>query len=162
MKKLILLAALASAIAAFSCQSVDDTRIPATAVYLPFTDAGVWAVYGVSGALDAHSFVKSERIPTGYPYTELSATGFGGILLVGDFDGNPVAYDLACPVEVKPSVRVGIDRDQSVAVCPVCGSTYDVFRLGHPLSGPAAESGYALARYRVGPSQSGVYMAVTL
>ncbi len=148
-------------IAATGCNSVDDTRIPPRPVYIPFGDVGVWNTYGVAGALSSRSFIKSSRIPAGYPYTEVSATGFGGVLLVGDFDGTPRAFDLACPVEVKADVRIAVDRDAAVAECPVCHSVYDVFRLGQALSGPAAEMGYGLTRYNVGASASGIYMAIT-
>ena len=32
----------------------------------------------------------------------MTYTGFGGILLVTDMSGSPLAYDLACPVECTP------------------------------------------------------------
>ncbi len=78
-----------------------------------------------------------------------------GVVLVGDFVGDPQAYDLSCPVEVKRDVRISIDPDQAVARCAVCGSTYDVFRQGAPLSGKAAEKGYAMRKYRVGIKTDG-------
>lgn len=148
-------------VALAGCNSVDDTRIPASAVYIPFSDVGVWNTYGVAGALSSRSFIKASKLPSGYPYTEVSATGFGGVLLVGDFNGEPRAYDLACPVEVKASVRIAVDIEAAVAECPVCHSVYDVFRFGGPLSGTAAEKGYALTRYSVGATASGLYMLIT-
>lgn len=143
------MASLLLAVVAAACHSVDDTRIPALPVHIPFNTVGEWNIYGVSGALSWRRFIKSERQPEGFPYTEISATGFGGVLLVSDFDGAYRAYDLACPVECKRDVRIIVDTDMFVGRCPVCGSTYDIFRVGNPLSGPAAEHSYGLTRYSV-------------
>lgn len=145
----IIIAAVLAGIAAISCQSVDDTRIPPAQVSISFTTVGDWNVYGVAGALSARRFIKSDRVPADFPYSDMSATGYGGVLLVSDFDGVYKAYDLSCPVEKKRDVRIVVSSELSVGECPVCHSTYDVFRLGSPLSGEAAERGYALTRYRV-------------
>ncbi|MDE7135736.1 MAG: hypothetical protein K2N91_03815, partial [Muribaculaceae bacterium] len=84
------------------------------------------------------------------------------VLLCTDIHGTPVAYDLACPVEVNPTVRVVINSEKLEAECPVCHSTYDVFaNNGIPTGGVAASDGYALRRYRVGAGASGQYMIVT-
>ncbi len=144
-----------------SCDTVDDTRIPVRPVFISFTDVGVWNTYGVAAALDYRSFIKDSRLPSGFPYTAQSATGFGGVLLVCDFDGAPHAFDLACPVEMKADVRIAVNSQEAVAECPVCHSVYDVFRLGQPLSGKAAEQGYGLTRYSVVSSAGGAYMTVT-
>lgn len=143
------MAAVLAGIAAISCQSVDDHRIPPAPVHISFPTVGDWNVYGVAGALSSRKFIKSDHIPVDFPYADAAATGFGGVLLVSDFDGNYRAYDLACPVEAKRDVRIDVDREMNVGECPVCHSTYDVFRFGNPLSGEAAEHGYALTRYRV-------------
>lgn len=157
-----IIAALLGALFLSACDSVDDERIPSMPVRIDFPTVGDWQRYGVAAALDSRSFIKADRIPQGFPYTEMSATGFGGILLVCSFDNNPLAYDLSCPVEVKPSVRVSVDKENNVARCSVCGSAYDVFRTGAPLSGPAADKGYALTRYRVGPGADALqYMVVS-
>ena len=148
--------------AASACDSVDDDRIPVMPVQITFNTIAEWNIYGVGGAMDYRRFIRDERIPANYPYTAMTYTGFGGVLLTCDVLGNPMAFDLACPVERKQSVRVQINRDEYVAECPVCHSTYDVFsRPGTPLSGPAANDGYALRRYRVGPSQGGAYMLIS-
>lgn len=144
------------------CQHLDDDRIPPAPVLIQFSNVAVWDAYGVPGALDWRRFIKSERVPADYPYTAMSATGFGGVLLCGDINGNPVAYDLACPVECSSSVRVFIDVEALVAECPKCHSTYDVFSLeGHPLSGEAARMGYGLRRYHVTPGPQGEYRVIT-
>lgn len=145
-----------------ACHRIDDTRILPARAWLVFNSVAEWNLYGVPGALDHRSFVKDERLPANYPYTAVSATGFGGILLCGDINGQAVAYDLACPVECRSTVRVFVDGEANVAECPVCHSTYDVFTLGgYPLSGVAAQRGYGLRRYYVHPGPQGEYLVVS-
>lgn len=135
-----------------SCDRVDDQRIPAVPVQIVFTDAGMWNLYGVGGALQHRRFIKTATIsePAGFFYTASTFTGYGGVLLVGDIMGDPKAYDLSCPYECSPDVRVAIDRESHLAVCPKCQSAYDVFEnQGLPVSGPAAQRGYSLRRYGV-------------
>lgn len=140
----VLLAAVA-----VSCDSIDDERLPPAPVRLTFANIGEWNVYGVGGALDHRRFIRELKIPANFNYTELSYTGFGGILLVGDINGEPQAYDLACPVECRSDVRVSV-TDGSYAECPKCHSTYEIFtNFGYPLSGEAAKRGYGLTRYKV-------------
>lgn len=140
----------------FSCHTVDDDRIPYAPVRIPFATDAVWEVYGVPGALQHRRFILAEGIPQGYPYTSLCYTGFGGVLLCGDIHGNPVAYDLSCPVERSRSVLIIVDEEKNNAFCPHCHSVYDVFsNFGVPIAGEAAEKGYALRRYVVTPGQQG-------
>lgn len=147
-------------IAAASCHKVDDDRTPYAPVYIPFSTSGDWDTYGVNGAMLHNRFIKSERVPQGYFYTDLAQTGFGGVLLASNFSGEPRAYDLSCPVECRRDVRVEIDGE--VALCHTCGSTYDVFNSGAPISGPAAQHHYGLTRYNVGPgSATGIFMVIT-
>ena len=158
--RLLTIAAVGAALAA--CHSVDDDRIPYMPVSLSFATQGDWVTYGVGGAVESKRFIKPSE-PAGFPYTTLSATGFGGILLVCDYNGEYRAYDLACPVEVRSSVRINVitNSGEPRGECPVCHSTYDVFRYGGPLSGPAAKEGYALTHYFVGPGLHGEYMLVS-
>ncbi|MCM1336470.1 MAG: hypothetical protein NC187_05480 [Candidatus Amulumruptor caecigallinarius] len=133
------------------CDKADDERIPSSAVYLPFT-TGLWNVYGVAGAGSWGYYSKSQGEPQGFPYAAMHETGFGGILLVTDYLGSPVAYSAACPVERSNRFHLDVTdvEGKSVAMCPECGSTYDVFaNQGTPLSGPAHEKKYALTRYKV-------------
>lgn len=161
MKKTLSLLLL-SAAALSACHSVDDDRIPQVDVYIPFNSQPEWTVYGVAGACDHKRFIKQERIPANFPYQAMCYTGYGGVLLCTDIHGNPIAYDLACPVEVNPTVRVFIDTENLQAECPVCHSTYDVFsNNGTPTGGVAASHGYGLRRYRVGAGAAGQYMIVT-
>lgn len=151
------------------CQSVDNERIPNMVVNISLSDAGVWNTYGVAGFGSHRNFIfngTGNSQPAGFPYTSKSATGFGGVLLIEGLDpynnlgAYPLAYDLACPVERKADVRVIIDSENYVAVCPQCGSVYDVtMAAGAPIGGEAATGKYkyALKMYRVVPSGNGGY-----
>lgn len=141
-----------------ACGSVDDKRIPNAPVNLVFNDAGVWSVYGLGGAMQHKRFIREDRIPADFPYTASSYTGYGGLLLVSDYYGNLVVYDLACPVECRRDVRVAVDTELNVAACPVCHSTYAIFEnFGSPLSGLAAEREYGLTKYNIRPTATGGY-----
>lgn len=145
-----------------SCHELDDDRVPLYPVSVVFPTVAQWDVYGVAGAMDYRRFIIQERVPENFPYTAVSQTGYGGVLLVCDVAGQPKAFDLSCPVEARPDVRVHIDRENNIAVCDGCGSTYDVFSLdGHPISGPASRQGFGLRRYRVGPGRGGDYMVIS-
>lgn len=143
---------LCIAVSAAGCSRIDDTRLPAVSVNIVFTSQGMWERYGVNGALDTRSFIRTRTFtsPVDFPYTDATYTGFGGVLLVSNLYGMPIAYDLACPYEAKADIRIRVDKDALDAECPVCHSTYDIFGgEGRPTSGPAAERGYGLTRYRV-------------
>lgn len=156
------------AILTSACESVDSDRIPNMPVSINMADAGMWNSYGVAGFGSLKRFILSPglREPSGFPYSQTSATGFGGVLLIEGMDpyemttGVPLAYDLACPVEMKQDVRIHVTGDLYEAVCPVCGSRFDVtMGGGAPLSGPAASGDrrYGLRRYRCIPSGIGGY-----
>lgn len=165
--KLVRMAALALVVAAASlclqsCHHLDAHRINVSYVNVTFLTVGDWDFYGVSGAGQYKRFILKDKIPAGFPYTAMSSTGLGGILLCTLYTAEPVAYDLACPVECRADVRVFVNEDHE-AECPKCHSRYYIFESpGHPISGPAAEEGYALQVYRVGPGPRGEYMVVSL
>lgn len=143
-----------SALLLAGCHSVDiKDDVVWGRVYVPFVNIGDWELYGVSGALQSRRFIKSQRVPADYPYSDYSATGFGGVLLVRTVNSDCMAYDLACPVEHSPQTLVYVDAETNYAKCPRCGSVYDVFALdsapGYPLGGPALKDGYGLTVYRV-------------
>ena len=143
------------------CKHLDTDRIPPAPVRLAFNTVADWNTYGVPGALGHRRYIKSERIPGNFPYTALSQTGFGGVLIVGDIMGAPRAYDMACPVECKPDVRIVVDEEAAKAYCPKCHSVYDIFtNYGQPLSGPAHDYGYGLQQYYIGAGNQGEYMVV--
>lgn len=151
------------------CHEVDDDRIPLMPVNINMSDPGMWNTYGVSGFGISRDFIKdaSTVVPSDFPYTADSRTGFGGVLLIGGMDpysaqtSAVLAYDLSCPVERQPGIRVYVDPVTYVAVCPICGSHYDVTMAGGaPLSGPAAskKKNYGLKRYRCLGTQYGGYL----
>lgn len=155
------LAIVAGMLLLAGCTHIDDTRIPAAPVRIVFNSVGEWNLYGVAGAGDYRKFIKQERVPDGYPFTAMTYTGFGGVLLICDIHSNPVAYDLACPVECRADVRINVLADELKAECPKCHSIYDVVtNHGQPLSGPAAEKHYGLRKYYVAPGSAGEYMLV--
>lgn len=145
-----------------SCSRMDDTRIPPRQVNVVFHTPAEWDVYGVSGAYTYRRFIRDLREPANFPFAATTYTGFGGILLLSDPLGNPRAYDLACPVEVKADVRVFIN-DEFLAECPECHSTYDVFsNFGAPVGDcVAASHHYAMRRYGVVGGVSGDYRVIT-
>lgn len=148
---------IAFAILVASCNRVDDTRIPAAPVNIVFNDSGMWDVYGVGGAMQYKYFIKNEQ-PANFPWTISTYTGYGGVLLVRDFYGTPLAYDMACPVECRPTTRIFVDNTLNIAECPVCHSTYAIYEnYGRPLSGLAAERGYGLRHYNVMANSFGGY-----
>ena len=156
--------ALVLSVAACGCDHVDFDRIPPTNVRLSFDTRAEWERYGTPGALDHRRFILDGnlRVPSDFPWTGLTYTGFGGILLVGDLSGAPYAYDLACPVEVNRNVRIEIDTQENVAYCPKCGSRYSVFNnYGSPISGEARKLKRGLRRFNVGPGINGEFMVVT-
>lgn len=144
-------------VGAAACSDADGTRLPAVAVNINLADAGLWATYGVAGLGSYRYFVRGEGEPHGFQYTAGSATGYGGVLLICCMDpfsakpDVPLAFDMACPVECKPDVRVRIDAESLEAVCPVCGSRYNVLTgSGSRVGGPNMSEGihYRLENYR--------------
>lgn len=75
-----------------------------------------------------------------------SHIGLGGLIIVRSLlEHNAFsAYDLACPVEQKGSIRLEITDTE--AICPSCHSHYDLLSgYGHPTQGVAQRP---LKRYR--------------
>lgn len=160
------LSILAVMLCLFGCSdSVDDDRIPYCEVHLTFKTVGDWNLYGVKGdAADYCSYVNTYtlKIPSDFPYTALDRTGYGGLMIVSDVLGDLHVYDLSCPYECSPQIRIEIPHGELYARCPSCGSTYEVFSNGGmPRSGPAAERGYALQRYSITSGGALSYKVVT-
>lgn len=140
-----------------SCTEISDNQLPISQVKINLSTAGYWQTYGVTSPGAYRMFVKSERIPANYPYNANVYTGFGGVLLVSDiYSGEPVAYDLSCPVERRTNVRVTIENESYDAVCASCGSHYNVMGgWGAPISGKALIEKVGLTRYNVVKTGSG-------
>lgn len=154
---------------ASSCHQVNDDHIPSLPVYIDLSGAGMWNSYGVSGIGVSRNFINWQGVtsPSGFPYNANTYVGFGGVLLIGGIDpfttepNVPLAYDLSCPVEMSRTTRVAVNPDNLEAVCPVCGSRYDVITAGGgPVGGPALTGAhrYGLRRYSCDPGQGGGYI----
>ena len=149
-----------------SCNQLNDERIPAMAVYIDLSNQGLWNTFGVHnyGQYNYFIFTTSIRQPHGFAYSYNSATGYGGVLLIGGqnvYSGDmaPLAFDLSCPVERMPDVRVYVDNNTFEAVCPDCDSHYNVVEAnGAPVSGPALHMHYALTPYDCYPTTAGGYV----
>lgn len=152
LRKITLAVIAAAGLLTTSCEKVDNHRLPPASVGINFNTIGDWQLFGVSGAGQTREFIRQEGKPAGYPYKAGENTGFGGILLVCDPNGEYLAYDLACPVEAKPEIRVQYDTSSEIAGivrCPKCGSTYNLYANGTPASGEALKLKYGLEAYRV-------------
>ncbi len=166
--RLSLLSAIISVIATIAmagCSSVDTDRIPPTNVNVIFPTVGDWQRYGVAGAGQYQRFILTEGIPSGFPYKDAEATGYGGLLLVMDPMGQYLVYDLACPYCSPTIQRIMFDEDATEAGifrCGKCGSAYDVYSYGTPYSGPAADKNnrYGLQRYKITISGGSPYAVI--
>lgn len=165
-KKYILVLLGALAVICTGCDTINDNRIPALAVSIKLDNPGLWDKYGVHVMGEYCYFVRELNQPSGF-YTANTYTGFGGVLLIGGMNlttsepNVPLAYDMACPVERDPEVRVAIDPDNLDAVCPVCTSRYDVIMgAGAPVGGPALTGAtkYRLQTYRCHPVMLGGFL----
>lgn len=155
-----------------SCDTIDDERVPDMPVSINLSTPDFWTTYGVTGYGEWRMFVRSLGEPRNFPYGANAATGYGGVLLISGFDPypadgstsgavGPMAYDLSCPVECKPDIRVKVTITDLMpeAVCSDCGSHYDITeRAGAPIDGPALSRKLGLKRYICLPTQYGGYI----
>ena len=113
----------------------------------PIPDYPVWLeldlMFQDRNLLDIHTYKEFTR-----PRYETDRLGFGGILVVHGLNWEFYAYDLACPNEISPNVKIEITDGGLSAKCSECGSVYDIMGGGARLSG---KSPYNLKMYRVTP-----------
>lgn len=164
--------ALAMAISLFlpgGCKSVNDEVIPSMPVSINLASHDLWNTYGVAGYGNYRIFNRELRIPLNFAYNDRTYTGYGGVLLISGVNpftleaGVPLAYDLSCPVERKPDIRVQVVEDGLVpqAVCPKCGSHYDILeRGGSPVEGVAVSENVGLRRYECREGLYGGYLII--
>ena len=150
-----------------SCDTIDDDRIPDLPVAINLSTPDYWHTYGVSAYGQSNRFIKTLGEPRNFPYIANTSTGYGGVLLICGFNpytleaAVPLAFDLSCPVERKPDIRVNMQPGDVLpdAVCPECGSHYNVVEGGGaPTSGPALQKKYGLRRYECISSGYGGYI----
>lgn len=129
---------------------VVDTSFPDSQVYVTFNSQAVWHLYGVTTPCSWRFFNLPDRKPSDFPYTDVMATGFGGLFLFEDVSGSIGVVDAACPVERDANIRIWLNSETGIAKCRSCGSEYNLFEQhGLPISGPAAEKNIALKKYRI-------------
>lgn len=138
-------------------ESVNNKRIPSYPVDINLSTPGMWNTYGIGGIGMYKIFIRNSY-PASFPWLATTYTGYGGVLLVGvdpsayfadeAWPYLPMAFDLACPVEIDPEVCVYVDEARFEAVCPDCGSRYTLYSGGGPVSGPAVGYRYGLQSYK--------------
>jgi nitrite reductase/ring-hydroxylating ferredoxin subunit len=84
------------------------------------------------------------------------SAGFGGVLVVHNMFGEYKAFDLSCPYEARQDVLIKVDNEILYAVCPVCGTKYDV---GTGYGAPIGMGRHYLRIYTV--TQNGNKLLVT-
>ena len=148
MKKLLLIPLFVCL--AFSCE--DE-------IYSPIPWAPVGFTLELNGRDSELNGVLSYKTFTQKRF-DADRLGYGGVLVInsiGTTTGiNLKAYDLACPVEVDPNVKIKPDADGIKATCPKCGAVYNISSHGIPISG----SKHPLRQYNVSPAAgiSGTYI----
>ena len=138
-----------------SCDRIDNKTIPSFTVRIDLGNFALWNTYGVNGMGDYRIFNREKKIPQNFPFNVNTYTGFGGILLTMGIE-EPMAYDMACPVEINRDVTLSINADNLEAVCPKCGSRYNPLTgEGGPIAGVAINNKVGMRKYRVTPSGGG-------
>lgn len=142
-------------------ENTEHWDFPPSRVYIPFFSQAEWNVFGVASACTWRFFSMPMNKPANFNYGVNTATGFGGVFLFEDINGNVLAVDAACPVEAKADITIWLNSETGIAKCSSCGSEYDLFQYGgQPISGKAMEVHYALKQYTVHFNVSGNPYAV--
>lgn len=111
-----------------ACKDENRFRIPDVSVYMDLDLLTSFPTFRNS-VNDTLIFTKPRY---GYP---LDRTGFGGILVYTDFEGKYQAWDLCCPYEVNPAIRIYPQPD-GTALCKACGSKFQILTAtGLPMKG---------------------------
>ena len=151
----ILVALFALTWSTTACDTIDNKALPSYIVRIDLSGYAMWNTYGVHGMGDYRIFNREKNIPKNFQYTVNTYTGYGGVLLMMGAE-EPLAYDLACPVEANQNITLSIDNENFEAVCPKCGSRYNPLTgFGGPVSGVAINNKVGMTRYRVNPSSGG-------
>ncbi|MDR1557487.1 MAG: (2Fe-2S)-binding protein [Tannerellaceae bacterium] len=91
---------------------------------------------------------------------DVERTGFGGILVYHGLNSAGMdafyAFDAACPYEASRTTTVSVSDDHLYAVCPQCGSRYELLNgIGNPVEGPGREQ---LKAYHVSRNGNKIYV----
>lgn len=138
-----------------SCAETIETRIPYRAVNL---ELDLTYQDKVLNAIQAYKLYTQSNIDQAN-----EMTGFGGVLvfhgLSSSGTGAFFAFDAACPHEASTTVRVEVDEAAVYAVCPKCGSKFEILNgLGNPVEGPCAQEKQALKQYQVSMNGNKIYI----
>lgn len=111
-----------------SCQKTIYSSIPEYPVFyrLSFHSSEAKPLYSSGG----YVYITRER-------TAEDKIGFGGILLINSptKEGVFYAYDLSCPKEIDPSIKIFVNEHLE-AECPKCKSSYSIiYGGGSPVRG---------------------------
>lgn len=101
------------------CERDEQRRIPDAPVYLELDLTGRYSTFR-----NPYDTVVYDH---NTPKTVKDYIGFGGILVNVGYDGKYYAYDLACPYEVDPSIRVYPDENGMKVICRSCGSEFEIW-----------------------------------
>lgn len=125
-----------------ACNDPNINRIPKVPVFLRLNLTTNYPTFRDN----INDTVVVIRPRLGYEYED--AIGFGGVLVlvgIGEYGTAYYAYDLSCPFEAKPNIRVFPDAEGN-ATCKVCGSKfYLTDGWGRVTKGP---SKWSLKRYK--------------
>ena len=154
-KLLTVVATLLAIVPLGGCDHIDNKTVPRFTVRIDLGNYAMWSTYGVNGMGQYRIFNRDKHLPSNFPYNVNTFTGYGGVLLIMGMDG-PLAYDLACPVEISQNVILSINNENFEAVCPRCNSHFDpLMGAGGPVSGVAINNKVGMRQYRVTPSGGG-------
>ena len=142
-------------LALLACTEKIELRIPPRPVYLEldlaFQDKALKGIQAYKIYTEKDVDQEGER------------TGFGGVLVFHGLASNGMdafyAFDAACPHEASTNVRVEIDESAVYAICPKCGSKFEVLNgFGNPVSGPCVQEKQGLKRYKVNAQGNKIYI----
>lgn len=143
MKKHFYIAPFILFLLAFLSCAKEETRIS-----LPYAPVN-FKIDVIADKIDFFGYATFER-----PRLMGEFTGYSGLLVFRNQDGTLFAYDLCCPHEKNKYITVK-PNTIGEAVCPVCGSVYEIWTgLGNVKSGAGTQP---LQTYRVLPISESVY-----
>lgn len=128
---------------AMSCHKLNVSSVPDVRVYFKVSLTGV--DHDLVGSLKYKTFTTERNGG--------EVIGYSGLLVVCGHDNKTYyAYDLCCPHEVSPNIKIE-PTDEGTAECPKCGTIYDTaWGNGQPISGPSES---VLKRYNVVSTNNG-------
>lgn len=125
-----------------ACSKIENNTIPFYPVYLELD-----LTYEDK---DLNNLFSSKIYTSKNINSAVEKAGFGGVLIFHGEDigyGAYQAYDIACPNEASASTVVHVDDTGIHAICPVCGSKYELTGSGFPTQG--SPSKHKLQSYTV-------------